>query len=231
MTAASTYQRAGRRTPHISQLSLPMQKAGEVIAAHYPHAAVMHVVDHVVSLFFCDIAKCVPQQISLSFQRLIKKICRLYNVICCGVVHAVYAIFMEISAMMNGGKTICLLCGAGSCFASFFYAMLCDLCCKAVILAMVHSPQVRPEPKNPRLSACEIYYLLRVTYPALKLLQECDANRLIVDNIKSLVRPTTSALEMDNESLCNAWSCIDSDEESEEEKSVPSSHVKEILGR
>ncbi|KAL7549683.1 hypothetical protein ACHAWF_012952 [Thalassiosira exigua] len=111
-----------------------VQKAREVITAHYPRAAVMCGTDHVVSLFFCDIAKCSPikvsfilklqitidQQITLSFQRLIKKIFRLCNVIRSGVTQVIYAIFAEISVMMNNRNSIYLLCGTRSRFASFF---------------------------------------------------------------------------------------------------------------
>ena len=71
-------------------------------------------------------------------QVLILKICRLYNVFGCGSSHGIYAIFIAHTTKENGGRAIGLLRGAGTRFATWFYAMHCALRLEGALLATVH---------------------------------------------------------------------------------------------
>jgi hypothetical protein len=71
-------------------------------------------------------------------QVLILKICRLYNVFRSGANHAIHAQFVAQSSLYNKGQLIGLLRGAGTWFATWFYAMHHALCLKQALLAMIH---------------------------------------------------------------------------------------------
>jgi hypothetical protein len=143
-----------------------VQKAGEVLTAKYPRAYCLHGGEHVVALFFSDVAK-IPSikvrfyfvchisliQVSHCFYLLLdfnEKTCRLYNVMNSGASHGIYALFMHHSALANNGRKIGLLRGAGTRMASWFYAMVRALCLRQVLLATVHSVQfTNLSPKPP----------------------------------------------------------------------------------
>ena len=102
-----------------------------------------------------------------------------------GITHSFYAIFMMLSVRTNKGQRIGLLCVFGTCMASYFYAMLCLLCLKDVLISLVHGSEVKDlklnkwvksvimDLKNPNLF-CACYAVCSVTYPNLKLLRYCD---------------------------------------------------------
>jgi len=60
----------------------------------------------------------------LFVQVLILKTYRLYNVFGSGENHAIYAQFMAMSALANGGRSVGHLRGAGTRMALRFYAMM-----------------------------------------------------------------------------------------------------------
>jgi hypothetical protein len=62
----------------------------------------------------------------------------LYNVFGSGANHAIHAQFMVQSSSYNKGQLIGLLRGAGTWFATWFYAMHCALRLKQALLAMIH---------------------------------------------------------------------------------------------
>ena len=73
-------------------------------------------------------------------QVLILKICRLYNVFGCGSSHGIYAIFIAQTTKANGGRAIGLLRGAGTRFATWFYAMHRALRLEGALLDTAHDP-------------------------------------------------------------------------------------------
>ena len=73
-------------------------------------------------------------------QVLILKICRLYNLFGCGSSHGIYEIFIAHTTKANGGRAIGLLRGAGTMFATWFYAMHRALHLEGALLATVHDP-------------------------------------------------------------------------------------------
>ena len=66
------------------------------------------------------------------------KSCRLYNVFGSGAIHGIYAQFLAQAAIHNKGKKIGLLRGAGTRFATWFYAMMGILTLTDAILVTVH---------------------------------------------------------------------------------------------
>jgi hypothetical protein len=70
-------------------------------------------------------------------QLLILKTCRLYNVFGSGAQHAIYA-FMVQSSLYNKGRLVGLLQGAGTQFATWFYAMHQALHLRQVLLSTIH---------------------------------------------------------------------------------------------
>ncbi len=129
-----------------------VQKVGAILCAKYPRAMSFHGGEHVLSLFFSDLAKINPIRVSLNFlwnsffqyltfsQRLVLKTCRLYNIFGSGANHAIHAIFMDQAAAINGNQRIGLLRGAGTRFATLFYAMHRLLRQKRALKATIHSP-------------------------------------------------------------------------------------------
>ncbi len=103
-----------------------VQKAGDVITAACPRAFSFHGGEHVLSLFFSDIARIgqirvrnflyqfFTEVLLTLLQSLILKTCRLYNVFGSGASHAMYAQFKAQASHFNKGKRIGLLRGAGT---------------------------------------------------------------------------------------------------------------------
>ena len=72
------------------------------------------------------------------FQVLILKMCRMYHVFRLGTSHAIYAQFMAQSALTNRGQKVCLLRGAGTQMALWFYAMMRLICLQQPLKATIH---------------------------------------------------------------------------------------------
>jgi hypothetical protein len=112
-----------------------VQKAGEILMAKFPRSFCFHGGEHVVSLFFSSIAKIKPVKVvhhhamlllnlCQSNTHLIYLSCRLYNGFGSGASHAIYAQFMAQSALANRGQKVCLIRGAGTRMALWFYTMM-----------------------------------------------------------------------------------------------------------
>ncbi len=114
-----------------------VQKAGQILMAKLLRTFCFHGGEHVVSLFFSSIAKIRPIKL------LILKTCRFYNVFGSGANHAIHAQFIAQSALANKGKQIGLLHGAGTRFASWFYAMMRLLCLKEPLKSTIHQQKFR----------------------------------------------------------------------------------------
>ena len=102
-----------------------------------PHIRVRHVVDCHLSFLTTGVSHLT---FFLSMQVLILKICRLYNVFGCGSSHGIYAIFIAHTTKANGGRAIGLLRGAGTRFATWFYAMHRAQRLERALLATDHDP-------------------------------------------------------------------------------------------
>ena len=123
-------------------------------------------------------------------QVLILKICRLYNVFGCVSSHGIYAIFIAQTTKASGGRAIGLLRGAGTRFATWFYAIHCALRLEGAILATVHDPHFAKldivNTNNRVMLAVHdvksksfwraVYILLRCVFSALRLLRYSDSN-------------------------------------------------------
>jgi hypothetical protein len=124
---------------------------------------------------------------------------------------------MAQSSLYNKGWLISLLCGAGTWFATWFYAMHRALCLKQALLATIHqqkfldlksakkqSVQVAVQDiEDNKFWKC-LYILLCSVFPALRALRFCDASRLAMDKIFFLSHSTTQAIEKSQEFLNNS---------------------------
>jgi hypothetical protein len=177
-----------------------VQKAGQILMAKFPRTFCFHGGEHVVSLFFSSIAKIRPIKL------LILKTCRLYNVLGSGANHAIHAQFIAQSALANKGKQIDLLHGAGTRFASWFYAMMRLLCLKEPLKSTIHQQKFRDICLNASARAAVkdigdeklwkcMYILLCSAYPAFRALCYCDSSKPSMDKIFFLPHRTTKQLK------------------------------------
>ena len=108
-----------------------MQKAGRLLEVRCPRTVTYHGGEHVVALWFASLAKIpeikvwffmfhcsivvmvLAEVFCFSFQLLILKVCRCYNVISSRLSHSLYAIFVRYAVMKFGYK-VTLLRGAGT---------------------------------------------------------------------------------------------------------------------
>ncbi len=104
---------------------------------------------------------------------------------------------MAQASCFNNGKKIGLLQGAGTRFATWFYAMHRLLRLKKALKATVHGAAFDSVAKNAQVVLAvedievdvfwrAIFCLLRVVLPALKALRFCDSNHPAMDMIYSL---------------------------------------------
>ena len=160
-----------------------MQKAGQILMAKFSCTFCFHGGEHVKPLFFSSIAKIRPIKL------LILKTCRLYNVFGSGANHAIHAQFIAQSALANKGKQVGLLRGAGTRFASWFYAMMHLLHLKEPLKSTIHQQKFHDICLNASARAAVkdigdeklwkcMYILLCSVYPALRALCYCDSSKL-----------------------------------------------------
>jgi hypothetical protein len=112
-----------------------VQKAGDILAAHYPRIVVTHGAEHVVALYFDDMFK-LP--ILSTFNKLQK---RAYAVLGSGAMHAPHAIFMKFSKMQNGGRNIGLYRAAGNRMGGAAIGLMRFLRLKSSVINAVTSPE------------------------------------------------------------------------------------------
>ncbi len=84
-------------------------------------------------------------------QQLVLKACRLFNIFGSDVNHAIHAQFMAQASIFNDGHKIGLLHGAGTHFATWFYAMHCLLRLKRALKATIHGAAFESVAKNTRV--------------------------------------------------------------------------------
>jgi len=111
-----------------------------------------------------------------------------------GASHGIYAIFMTQSAMHNRGKKIGPLRGAGTHFATWFYAFICLLRLKDAFLATTHQAEFCELSLNHTASAetkdikdktfwQALCVLSHAVYPAIRVLRYCDSNTPAMDKV------------------------------------------------
>ncbi len=119
---------------------------------------------------------------------------------------------MAQASCFNNGKKIGLLQGAGTRFATWFYAMHRLLRLKKALKATVHGTAFDSAAKNARVVLAvedieddvfwrAIFCLLRAVFPALKALQFCDSNHPAMDKIYFLVHCADCALKKSSSML------------------------------
>ena len=129
----------------------------------------------------------VVQPFSISYsplcicQVLILKTCRMYNVFGSGASHAIYAQFMAQSALANRGRKVCLIRGAGTRMALWFYPMMHLIRLQQPLKATIHQQKFLDltltnsakgavqDIKEDNFWKC-MYILLRAVFPALRAL-------------------------------------------------------------
>ena len=121
---------------------------------------------------------------------------------------------MAQSSVFNKGQMVGLLRGAGTRFATWFYAMHRALRLRKALLATIHQqkfldldsmkkPSVRmavQDINDTKFWKC-LYILLRSVFPALRALRYCDASRPVMDKIYFLSHRTTQAIERSQQCL------------------------------
>ncbi len=103
---------------------------------------------------------------------------------------------MAQASIFNDGRKIGLLQGAGTHFATWFYAMHWLLRLKRALKATIHVAAFESVAKNARVVLAvediedevfwkSIFCLLRTVFPALKALRYCNSNVPAMDKIFS----------------------------------------------
>ena len=112
---------------------------------------------------------------------------------------------MAQSAVANSGRNVGLLRGAGTRFASWFYAMIRLVRMRNPLLATIHQEKFRELDLNERARQAildiqdqvfwrALYAILQATFPAICVLRYCDSNTPAMDKVFSLSHRTTLAI-------------------------------------
>ena len=144
--------------------------------------------EHVASLFFADLAKIKIIRV------LILKSKRRYNTFGSGAIHGAHAIFKMQAKLFNKGKDIGLLRAADTRMAGYFMAMHRDLRMRRALESTVSSAafaalSLKPfakkagEEVGDKVMWKQMYVVLRVLFPALRLLRLADSNRAGMDKV------------------------------------------------
>ena len=184
-----------------------VQKAGRVIEAKYPQVSVLHGIEHVVSLFFADVAR-------LPFlQFLILNYRRLYRVFGSGSMHGPYAIFQKQALTFNGGVRLGLIRAADNRMAGYFTAFHRMLRLKPALEATIASAEFLSlkltKPVVLRVVAFlkdqamwnTMHVLTRCLFPALRVLRLADKSEPGFDCLYYFIRRTDRAMDWSTRSF------------------------------
>jgi hypothetical protein len=108
--------------------------------------------------------------------------------------------------MVNKGRSVNLLRGAGTQMALWFYAMVRLLCLRQPLVAIIHQQRFVDLNLNNSVRAAVhdinddkfwkcVYLLVHAVFPALRLLCYCNKSKLAMDKIFFLSHRTTLALK------------------------------------
>ena len=129
-----------------------VQKAGEVLQAHFPRIEVSHGAEHVVSLFFQD---CFNLPLLLTLSKICKK---AYAVFGSGSMHAPYCIFQKYSKLHNSGKNIGLFRSAGTRMGGEAIALMRLLRLKDPLIQTISSPEFKAHTNKVSYSSSFMMY-------------------------------------------------------------------------
>lgn len=110
-----------------------VQKAGQLLAAKFPHISVIHGAEHVISLFYRDVFNLREFEILKRLNRLI------YRYFGSGAMHSPYAIFSKHSRDHNGGKAIGLIRAADTRMAGHVISIMRTLRLKHPLISTITS--------------------------------------------------------------------------------------------
>ena len=126
----------------------------------------------------------------------------MYNVFGSGASHAIYAQFMAQSALANRGRKVCLIRGAGTRMALWFYAMMRLIRLQQPLKATIHQQKFLDltqatsargavqDIKDKNFWKC-MYILLCAVFPTLRALWYCDSNTPCMDELFHFSHRTT----------------------------------------
>ena len=93
-----------------------VQKPGKILAVKFPSITVLHGAEHVVSLFFSDIAKRIP-----TISQMISIYKKMYSVFGSGSYHSPHAIICR-NSQAHFGQNVGLIRAADTRMAGYFMA-------------------------------------------------------------------------------------------------------------
>jgi hypothetical protein len=117
---------------------------------------------------------------------------------------------MAQSALANRGRKVCLIRGAGTCMALWFYVMIHLICLQQPLKATIHQQKFLDlaltnsaavhDIKDNNFWKC-MYILLCAVFPVLRVLWCCDSNTPCMDKLSYLSHRTTVAIEKSQDDL------------------------------
>ncbi len=167
---------------------------------------------------FSDLSKLKPIQVRYDletcflisfcltiYQLFVLHTCQHYNVVGICSNHTIHTQFIVQASILNNKCKIGFLQGAGTCFATWFYAMHGLVWQKTVLRAIIHGAAFCSETMNSKVTLAlqdiedevfwnAIYFLLRVFFPALKALQYCVSSTLTMNKIYHLDKQAGDAI-------------------------------------
>jgi hypothetical protein len=179
-----------------------MQKAGRLLQEWYPLITCIHGAEHVVSLFFSDVAK---HDVGAMFVRLYSKIYVWFG----GRHQGLHSQFIKATAAFSKGRKIGLIRPSGTRMAGYWIAWTRVLRLKDAFESLLVSPafkelkksQKPPEDLIAILKMTEfwgfLYHFMRAMYGPLRLLRLCDMKDPCMDKILYFVNKTSEILESD----------------------------------
>lgn len=190
-----------------------VQKAGKILEIRFPRSTCLHGSEHVVSLFFSDVAKTDPG----------KRFIRLYqmtNAWFGGRHHACHAMFMGHSRKCNRGKLIGLITPSGTRMAGYWIALTRLIRHKDTFESLFSDPafkalkaDAKPPAdlvallKNPELWKFLLMFM-RCMFGALRLLRLCDKKVPTMDKMYYFVLKVDQWLVKHHGDL-NEWDEMD----------------------
>jgi hypothetical protein len=191
-----------------------VQKAGRILENHYPRVTCVHGAEHVVSLFFSDVAKTVP---GMLLKKLYSKIYAWFG----GSHHATHAMFMAHSRKANGGHLVGLMRPSDTRMAGHWICWTRVLRHKQTLQSLVHDPaflalkrEARPPIELIEFLKNKSFWawlttLLRCMYGPLRLLRLADTKSAAMDKLYYFVLNTDKWLA-DHHGTLDDWETMDS---------------------
>jgi hypothetical protein len=112
-----------------------VQKAGDILAVHFPRLTVLHGAEHVVALFYQDLFEMPEFDVLKRFNR------SLYRCFGSGAMHLPYAVFQKHSKDHNKGRNIGLIRAADTRMGGHVISLMRTLRLKAPLLSTLTSAE------------------------------------------------------------------------------------------